>query len=134
MTSRADPGSKRRHQFLEHFITVKVESQNSTPIGRNTVIGNTDSFIATTDTASGALASARYVPSRGSPTVKELEIEEKSEPGCQSARLQTASHLIGLPRRDPLKQKIIPAMHGIFGGDTARKTLIKVNQTLNTLA
>lgn len=36
MTSRADPGSKRKNQYLEHFITVKVQNRNPTPTGRFT--------------------------------------------------------------------------------------------------
>ena len=51
----------------------------------------------------------------------------------QSGRLQTASHIMGMPRRDTLKQKIIPAMHGVMAGDKARNTMVQIDRTLDSM-
>ena len=61
-----------------------------------------------------------YTTTQNSGRIKNFSIEEDSFGHDSITRLQTANHLIGMPRRDPIRHKIVPKMQGVMGGEKAQ--------------
>ena len=70
---------------------------------------------------------------RNSGRLKNFSVENDSFGQDSFTRLKTANQLVGLPRRDPLKQKIIPKLQGVLGGENAKDTLTTLNHTINQM-
>ena len=63
--------------------------------------------------------------------LKEFSVEDESFGKDSTQRLLTASQLIGLPRRDPIKSKVVPNMKGVLGGDSKGEKLLAIETALN---
>ena len=50
----------------------------------------------------------------------------------QSLRLQTANVTQGFPKRDTIKQKVVPSMQGVLGGERTQEGLLALDATLSS--
>ncbi len=65
--------------------------------------------------------------------LKEFSVEDESFGQDSATRLMTANHLIGLPRRDPLRNRVVPKMQGVMGGETAANNLIALETLVSNV-
>lgn len=61
---------------------------------------------------------------------KQFSLEDENFGQDSTTRLMTANHLIGLPRRDPIRNKVVPKMQGVLGGETAAQNLMALENTV----
>ncbi len=65
--------------------------------------------------------------------LKNFSMESELYRHEQSMRLQTANQIVGMPRRDPLRHKVIPQLQGVIGGEKARQNLIALDSLVPNL-